>query len=81
MDHIDTGERCEAHVGEVFPPRCNDCETERATAHPQVPRCGYFPGTECPSHRERPLPCDRCAEDGEDDMNSQPRQPEVEYAQ
>jgi len=23
---MDAGVRCEAHVGEVFPPRCADCE-------------------------------------------------------
>lgn len=26
---MDTGVRCDAHVGEIFPPRCFDCEKEK----------------------------------------------------
>lgn len=59
---IDTGARCEAHVGEVFPPRCAECIALQV-AHPlmQVPACGYIPGSECGEHPNYPLPCARCA--------------------
>jgi hypothetical protein len=41
MTEIDHGARCDRHVGEVFPPRCTECETakhelvdqERAARH------------------------------------------------
>jgi hypothetical protein len=32
MDLLDMGVRCEAHVGEVFPPRCGDCVNEQKLA-------------------------------------------------
>lgn len=58
---IDTGARCEAHVGEVFPPRCADCADLQA-AHPlMIPACGYIPGSACADHPDYPLPCARCA--------------------
>ena len=31
---IDSGVRCERHVGEVFPVRCDDCSAEAETARP-----------------------------------------------
>lgn len=64
---IDTGARCEAHVGEVFPPRCVACDAERSTGRP-VPRSGYFPGAECAAHAGYPVPCPRCARDAADGL-------------
>ena len=71
---VDFGQRCESHVGEVYPPRCSDCdaasaditagatidrgETKRLTAI--IGRSGYIPSSECPLHANYPLPCDRC---------------------
>ena len=42
---VDYGERCERHVGEVYPPRCSDCD--RADAGDAFPtRCvDCAPGT------------------------------------
>jgi len=62
---VDLGGRCDRHVGEVFPPRCGDCDAlhhERAT----VPAAGFIPGSECITHRGYPLPCARCARELED---------------
>lgn len=56
---IDRGLRCEDHVGEAFPPRCAACDAEARA----IPRSGYFPGQECPTHPGYPVPCDRCARD------------------
>lgn len=62
MRSIDPGARCDAHVGEVFPPRCRDCEAEAASSPPApAPRpCVYVPGSSCPRHPHYPEPCDAC---------------------
>jgi hypothetical protein len=60
----DIGARCDRHVGEVFPPRCLDCE--RLNHHDPKPRTGYLPNSECPKHKYYPLPCDRCERDRSD---------------
>jgi hypothetical protein len=52
----DHGLRCDRHVGEVFPPRCGDCDVLNIT----IPRVGFVPGSECSQHRDYPLPCVRC---------------------
>jgi len=31
---IDSGVRCDRHVGEVFPPRCSDCTAEAKAEKP-----------------------------------------------
>jgi hypothetical protein len=59
----DTGERCDRHVGEVFPVRCIDCERLRRA---RGPRIGYVPGTECARHAGYPLPCARCSREAEE---------------
>lgn len=62
MSALDSGVRCDAHVGEVFPPRCADCDTETlmfasdAVSH----WLGFIPGSECTEHPNYPLPCARC---------------------
>jgi hypothetical protein len=68
MSELDHGVRCERHVGEVFPPRCGDCQAEaRAADEATAPiRHGRFvPDSECPVHRGWPLlvtgGCERCA--------------------
>lgn len=30
MTHVDLGARCDRHVGEVFPPRCDECTAANA---------------------------------------------------
>ena len=68
---VDFGQRCERHVGEVFPPRCVDCDKsvtggdatdrqETARLGGVIGRAGYIPGSECHLHANYPLPCDRC---------------------
>jgi len=52
--------RCEEHVGEVFPPRCSECDTTAASSRP---RLGFIPGTECDQHPGYPMPCARCERD------------------
>lgn len=66
MFAIDTGARCEAHAGEVFPPRCADCEELHngpAAENQAAPACGFVPGSNCPIHTDYPLPCLRCQRD------------------
>lgn len=74
---IDFGVRCDDHVGEVFPPRCDECAALNEAEHGsderglhtlqtpdgQVARLGLLPGTECDLHPAYPLPCARCARD------------------
>ncbi|MBF4463448.1 MULTISPECIES: hypothetical protein [unclassified Rathayibacter] len=69
-NHIDTGERCERHVGEAFPPRCYDCAAlaAGAAAPPAVkpaaaPFVGCYAAIECERHPGYFLPCDRCWRD------------------
>jgi hypothetical protein len=56
----DTGVRCDDHAGEVFLPRCEDCD-RLDTGRP--PRIGFVPGSQCTTHTNYPLPCARCARD------------------
>ena len=64
IDHeIDCGERCDRHVGEVFPVRCIDCNRLRCAC---VPRIGCLPGTECARHAGYPLPCARCLREADE---------------
>jgi hypothetical protein len=68
MHEPDHGARCDKHVGEVFPPRCNDCVTAQADDVCQTDTTRrapkrYIPGSECPLHRGYPMPCDRCERD------------------
>jgi hypothetical protein len=59
LAELDLGHRCESHVGEAFPPRCDDCR-RLADDAAAIPRCGFIPGSECPVHRHYPLPCVAC---------------------
>jgi hypothetical protein len=75
LAELDGGGRCEAHVGEVFPPRCAACDLDVANAGDSIDhaedvrlsalfsRSGYIPGSECSAHPNYPMPCDRCARD------------------
>lgn len=70
LDRIDTGERCERHVGEAFPPRCYECAALAAeAAAPPVgeladaPVVGCYAAVECERHPGYFLPCDRCWRD------------------
>ena len=68
LDYLDTGERCDRHVGEVFPPRCADCGTASDTPQqPRRPRVQYVHGAMCPVHVGYPMKttgrCDRCDRD------------------
>ena len=56
---VDPGERCDRHVGEVFPPRCSDCLTITADS-PPVLAARYTPFSECSTHQGWPIPCGRC---------------------
>lgn len=38
MDDLDHGARCAAHVGEVFPPRCSDCDAAAVEAAAETAR-------------------------------------------
>ena len=70
---LDQGSRCESHVGEVYPPRCSECDSatggdaidrqETARLGAVIGRAGYIPGSECQLHENYPLPCDRCKRD------------------
>lgn len=68
MSEIDFGERCDDHVGEVFPPRCADCA---ALSHPLAIEAHIPPAAlpvarttdECPTHANYAEPCARCARD------------------
>jgi hypothetical protein len=55
----DLGSRCDRHVGEVYAPRCGDCEVLNI----RFPRAGYTPGSQCSKHPDYPLPCASCARD------------------
>lgn len=70
LSELDHGVRCERHVGEVFPPRCSDCNAAaRAEDERTAPvrlgglvecelHVGYFnfAGRQC---------CERCKRDAE----------------
>lgn len=62
MNYVDLGIRCDRHVGEVFAPRCDACDTAAAehTTEMRARRLGFIPGTACISHPDYPLPCDYC---------------------
>lgn len=45
---MDIGARCEVHVGEVFPPRCADCERLQVFSSEQV-RTEFTPEPWAPS--------------------------------
>jgi len=66
---LDLGARCDQHVGEVFRPRCLNCDLARTDGLSSPDPTGIAPlpvaspGTECPLHAEYPLPCARCARD------------------
>ena len=56
-----TGERCDRHVGEVFPPRCSACDALQRERPPERHRrLGFIPGSSCPLHPNWPLPCLKC---------------------
>lgn len=59
---IDTGHRCDRHVGEAFPPRCYDCMAE-ASKPPQTPPVTYWGRCHVPGHEEYILTrsCPTCA--------------------
>lgn len=73
---VNEGARCESHVGEIYPPRCSECDRvtggdvidrqETARLGAVISRAGYIPGSECPQHENYPLVstdpplCDRC---------------------
>jgi hypothetical protein len=62
LSDLDHGARCERHVGEVFPPRCDECTALAKDVRPaHTPRIGYVVGTECTIHPFYPLPCEHCA--------------------
>lgn len=42
---VDVGVRCDAHVGEVFPPRCAACEQERAEAEQERAEAEHVSGS------------------------------------
>lgn len=71
---LDYGVRCEEHTGEVFPPRCRDCDAtaeglsrteslDDAGAH-SVDNLDAAANGYCPEHPEYPSnehwPCARC---------------------
>lgn len=58
--HLDTGERCEEHVGEVFPPRCYDCAAAAIVVYAPLDA-----RRECTLHPGYPGPCARCERDAE----------------
>lgn len=63
MTDVDLGIRCDRHVGEVFPPRCDACDivtAEHATER-RTNRLGFIPGSSCSQHPDYPLPCAFCA--------------------
>ena len=63
MTYIDHGERCDRHIGEVFPPRCNACDLIAAETAILNTAVRYLPNSECSQHENYPLPCDRCKRD------------------
>lgn len=60
---VDPGPRCDRHVGEVFPPRCVDCEQEIDSEPGTRSRFGVYSQVVCPFHPGYFIPCDRCARD------------------
>ena len=58
----DLGIRCDRHVGEVFPPRCDAClvATAEHATEMRSRRLGFIPGSACHLHTEYPLPCALC---------------------
>jgi len=70
--YVDPGDRCEKHVGEVFPPRCANCGTIDSE-NTALWRDRYTPFSECISHRGWPMPCGRCTSLGEAHENGQVR--------
>lgn len=60
-EDLDIGALCERHVGELYRPRCPECDQARAES--LVPAVGFFPGSSCAQHPAYPRPCARCARD------------------
>lgn len=54
---IDLGVRCDAHTGEVFPPRCPVCASLTGEWEAMRP-------TVCYRHPMHFVPCEKCAGDG-----------------
>lgn len=52
--------RCDRHVGEAYPPRCNDCDALQPVEPERPPAVGVYSSTECPDHEGYYLPCERC---------------------
>jgi hypothetical protein len=46
IEPVDGGQRCEQHVGEVFPPRCVDCDLAAAAYFETVGVPREIAGTE-----------------------------------
>ena len=60
MSILDSGVRCDRHIGDAFPPRCGACQglsVEYAQLNIAV---RYIPGSDCLEHPGYPLPCDHC---------------------
>lgn len=70
---VDQGHRCDRHIGEVFPPRCSDCDIEalKFVSDSLSRRLGFIPGSECAQHHDYPLPCARCARDREEALDEE----------
>jgi hypothetical protein len=84
----DQGARCEAHVGEVFQPRCTECDSATLEASPPAPLHPTAPAARprdlgpadaygyCPFHPNypsRPWPCDGCERDRQDALTPDER--------
>lgn len=53
MTSLDSGIRCDQHVGEAFPPRCAACQAPNTEE--------MWPGLQvCPTHPMSLQPCKRC---------------------
>lgn len=65
MYELDLGIRCDNHIGETFPPRCEACDA-LTQADPIATRLGFIPGSSCRTHPGYPLPCAHCARDKEE---------------
>jgi hypothetical protein len=65
ISELDHGIRCDDHIGEVFPPRCADCDalTLQGASDLVIARLGFLPGSECGVHAGYPLPCAKCLRD------------------
>jgi hypothetical protein len=58
--------RCDRHIGDDHPPRCEDCnkaEVIAAAARVDELLVRYIPNSSCSLHPDYPLPCNRCARD------------------